>query len=326
MEQRVTQIENDLKTLAGKLEQALYRVDDYTTKSQGELAGAISEVKGTTDDQIKNMQEIIEARILVIENEILQWKEWSKGIENRIGALELGHQNMIKESQGIYPDLAALNHRLQVIEGNRTGDSGSGSGGSRKSIMEYRFWENVRTLENDRTMYRDWRARFKGTYKQVGPPTGWREVLEYLESPEAMKKQEITSEDLKIWLTSPGGNAAKRAGMTEGGIMKMGEDLDVILQSKCGEKSQACTLWKRSKEDGILAYFWINVWYMSTSGEGITIRTTSLMNPTTSKKDEEVMYDVQKWLDDEREMEAMGIDRLGVDYRIAAVKRICTQM
>ena len=107
--------------------------------------------------------------------------------------------------------------------------------------------------------------------------------------------------------------------------MKMGEDLDVILQSKCGEKSQACTLWKRSKEDGILAYFWINVWYMSTSGEGITIRTTSLMNPTTSKKDEEVMYDVQKWLDDEREMEAMGIDRLGVDYRIAAVKRICTQ-
>ena len=48
------------------------------------------------------------------------------------------------------------------------------------------------------------------------------------------------------------------------------------------------------------------------------------MCPVMSKKDEDVMLDVQKWLDEIKELVAMGQEELGVGYKITALKMIAT--
>ena len=78
-------------------------------------------------------------------------------------------------------------------------------------------------------------------------------------------------------------------------------------------------------EDGLLAYAWIHSWYMQVSGLGVSQKRGWLMSPPQSKKDEDVMYDVQVWMDEERELIAMGEEGLAPGYKITALKRIATQ-
>ena len=48
------------------------------------------------------------------------------------------------------------------------------------------------------------------------------------------------------------------------------------------------------------------------------------MNPPQSSKDEDVMADIQKWTDEERELIALGEEPLGPGYRLTAIKAIAT--
>ena len=60
---------------------------------------------------------------------------------------------------------------------------------------------------------------------------------------------------------------------------------------KCGEG-----------EGGLIAWLKANAWYMQTSGLGMSNKRAKLMMPERSKKDEDVIRDFQKWVDDEREL------------------------
>ena len=54
-----------------------------------------------------------------------------------------------------------------------------------------------------------------------------------------------------------------------------------------------------------MAWVWINGHYLSTSGLGLSAKRSWLMNPPKSAKDEDVMADIQKWTDEERELIAL---------------------
>ena len=94
----------------------------------------------------------------------------------------------------------------------------------------------------------------------------------------------------------------------------MNNEIDSILQAKVQDRCQAYVLWKRA-ECGLLAWTWINAWYMQVAGMGISALRGKLMNPTQSKKDADVQADVQQWLDDEKELMAMGEEELGSDTK-----------
>ena len=48
------------------------------------------------------------------------------------------------------------------------------------------------------------------------------------------------------------------------------------------------------------------------------------MNPKQSERDEDVMIDKQKWMDEEGELVALGEKELGEGYKITAIKSIAT--
>ena len=86
---------------------------------------------------------------------------------------------------------------------------------------------------------------------------------------------------------------------------KVQEELESVLLAKSEDKSEAVIVTKRSS-DGILAWALINNWYMATSGFGICQRMAADMHPVQSKSDSEVMYDVERWQDEVRELMALG--------------------
>ena len=56
----------------------------------------------------------------------------------------------------------------------------------------------------------------------------------------------------------------------------------------------------------------------------MTQKRANVMNPTQSKRDEDVQYDYGTWKDDLRELQALGEEDLGAGYKITAMKLIAT--
>ena len=48
----------------------------------------------------------------------------------------------------------------------------------------------------------------------------------------------------------------------------------------------------------MLAWAMISSWYLQMSGMGMSQKRAWLMNPPQSKKDSDVMFDVQVWMDE----------------------------
>ena len=103
----------------------------------------------------------------------------------------------------------------------------------------------------------------------------------------------------------------------------MGEDEDLeilsqeqgtILLSKPEDKSEAFPL-NQGAKSRILAWAWVNNYYMTISGMGVSNRMGKVMNPEQSKKDEDVVFDVEKWLDEIRELVSLGQEDLPAGFR-----------
>ncbi len=100
------------------------------------------------------------------------------------------------------------------------------------------------------------------------------------------------------------------------------EELNTVMMAKSEDKSEAFLLTKRAGGKGILAWAWINNYYTATSGMGISARMAQIMNPKQAKKDEDVIWNVESWLDEIRELIAMGEVELPAGYKITALKMI----
>ncbi len=74
-----------------------------------------------------------------------------------------------------------------------------------------------------------------------------------------------------------------------------------------------------------MAWNFINRWYMATSGMGLTDRAQKMMSPDQAKSDAEVVYEVEKLIDEQRELRALGAADVPYVYRIAALRKIATQ-
>ena len=92
-------------------------------------------------------------------------------------------------------------------------------------------------------------------------------------------------------------------------LKTMEQELDAVLQGKVGDKSQAAVLWNRSEGNGIYAWAQIHNWYIQISGEGMMAKRTRVMYPKEPKEIKNIdsmMYEVQAWLDEIKELELLG--------------------
>jgi hypothetical protein len=92
---------------------------------------------------------------------------------------------------------------------------------------------------------------------------------------------------------------------------------------KADEKSEAFLLARRAKS-GWSAWYASNNWYSAVSGEGLSQRVTNLMKPKQSKRDEDVVHDVEKWMDELKECRALGASETPYDYMYTVIRGIAT--
>ena len=193
--------------------------------------------------------------------------------------------------------------------------------------MEYKCWDDVKKLDNDKTCFRDWKQSMRGAYRQVTKVKGWKSAFEVFDLYKFIRMTGVEVEEVKkefyrrceLDALDPNCGAKLVAGDWE----RMEEDLNSIIQAKSEDKSQARMIWRRS-DSGIEAWMMINSWYMQTTGMGISQRRGYLMNPAQSKHDGDVIANLQNWMDEHRELQALGEEPLGFGYKITALKRIAT--
>lgn len=109
----------------------------------------------------------------------------------------------------------------------------------------------------------------------------------------------------------------------DGDFETLSGELEIVLLAKSEDKSKAFLQMQRAG-NGVLAWTWINSTHMAVSGMGISSSTGKVMTPDQSKRHEDVVYDVEKWLDEIRELVAIGQVDFPSRYKIMGLKKIAT--
>jgi hypothetical protein len=183
--------------------------------------------------------------------------------------------------------------------------------------MEYKMIGDLGKLTNDKSGFRDWKVKTKHVLLSIYRDDTVMEILEYIE--------ETTTKWTGSETMSESYDDAELNGITceKGKWEKWGREIKSLVLQKADEKSEAFLLAKRVKF-GWSAWYVLNKWYSAVSGEGLSQRVTNLMKPKQSKRDEDVVHDVEKWMDELKECRALGASEMPYDYMYTAIRGIAT--
>ena len=198
-----------------------------------------------------------------------------------------------------------------------------------KPIMDFRVWDDLSKLTSDRTRFRDWKMKFRSALRQCTRSKSVLRILDFVEKHNyfnrpGMNKEEITT-IMADFYSDPTNQDVEMSDFE-----RLSDEVEMVIRAKSEDKSEASVLMNRATnimgegKAGLLGWVKINAWYMQTSGMGISLRLGQVMNPPQSKSDEEVIHDVEKWLDDQRNLTSLGEDPLPPGYKITGIKRIAT--
>jgi len=187
-----------------------------------------------------------------------------------------------------------------------------------KPITEYKSITYLPKLTNDKSGFRDWKIRMKNALKQIFRGSEFLKIMEWIETSGTKITGREEIDDIM--------DLAE----TEAGIPqhletyeKIGDALEGMLMHISEDKSESFLMTKRAS-NGWTAWHRVNKWYMATSGLGMTDRMAAIMKPPQSKKDEDVVYDVERWIDAMSECRALGGSELPYDHKLSALRMIAT--
>jgi len=332
---RITQQDAELRT---RMEQVIARADQSVQANNQAIDtrfGTVDTAMGNADGRIGVIESLIQG---INTADIDQLKNIVSALASQDVGTHLGNMNarigvMEQGMSGIQAQLTAHGQKVgsmetdqqQIIgevrkinEGGRGPERDRGPG---KLVMDHRCWEEVRKLTNERSGFRDWKVRFKDAMKQISKCKAWKSLMEFVEDPKRSTGE--TEQTLEEKWEEYNMLEGIDTGTVTADWDNLSQELETILLAKSEDKSEAFLLTKRAG-NGILAWSWINDYYTATSGMGISKRMGMVMMPKGSKKDEDVMYDVEAWLDELRELIAMGEPDLPPGYKISAIKSIAT--
>jgi len=157
--------------------------------------------------------------------------------------------------------------------------------------MEYRMIGDLTRLSNDESGFRDWKVRTQNAITSVFNTQKISEILGWLEEPNKVILGSETSDDLLQMILNDGINVELKD------WENWGSAILTLLTQKSDDKSEAFLVTKRSKT-AWAAWPVIHKWYSAISGLGMSSTMQRLMRPDHAKKDEEVIYEVEKWMDE----------------------------
>ena len=212
---------------------------------------------------------------------------------NEAAAFKFFEGNVVNE-------IRRLEAKINEQAGRGQTPSGEGRDRHGKPITEYKSINELGKLANDKTGFRDWKYRMKNALKQVCRDEGILKIMEWLEKPTTRLTGTETLDELMQQAEDD-----EDVQQNEPLYKKLSEDLQAMLLFLSEDKSQAFLMVKRA-DNGLIAWNRVNKWYTATSGIALSDRIAAIMRPSQAKRDEDVMYQVEKWLDDVRRCRAMG--------------------
>ena len=309
MEGTVGTLVDQLNDYSGEITRLMKLIEDNDTGTkqaiQTEITGIQSQIAVVeqTYQTVKSAGTALDGRVVGIDTRVTMTEMVSAKANTDLGTL----------NNGIILKMAEIDTFMQ----NNEGGKGKGNEESKKPIMEYKMIGDLDKLTNDKSGFRDWKDKVKDAFGNIYKDEDFMKILEYVEDVSTKwtgsENLEETFDDVEL------------QGITVDKVKweKWGRDLKSLILQKSEQKSEAFLLVKRAG-CGWSAWYSINKWYSATSGENLSARMSKLMNPKQSKRDEDVMHDVEKWMDELRECSALGASEMGYDYRLTAIRGIAT--
>ena len=184
VEQRVTNLETNLTEFRTAYDVFRLNADKQFKEFQSQVDQALAQIV-TADQTLKNE----------IENQVRQRDGHMQEVVKLVGDLNDKNvayvQNLSQDLTQTKGDVLAKVSQLEAIVSNLTqsvadlarnmgtappGITGS-STGPQKILMEYRIWDDLKKLSNDRSVFRDWKSKFKSMYKQLSRVKGWQHIM-----------------------------------------------------------------------------------------------------------------------------------------------------
>ena len=219
--------------------------------------------------------------------------------------------------------------RLDALE-KAPGRSNSGGGKSFvKAILDSKVIMALKMLGNDRSEYRRWKERFENAFDQARP--GARTLLEGLGNKVMAEgipydAGVFNQDKVDDWIAEI---STQDEDLNTGDwtSTRMSKDLKAVLTEKC--EGEAYSMIKNASGigGGMEAWMKIHDWFSRISGLGMAERRTRVMMPNQAKKEDDIIYDVEKWKREMREVEQAvenegGEGKLPYAFKITALRKI----
>ena len=255
----------------------------------------------------------LDNKIVIVEQEIMDVEQNRiTPMENKLEKLQVDLTNLMINTQ----------NKIMEIESNQ-GQWEGGRERYQKPVTEFRVISDLKNLTNEKTGFKDWKVKMYNAMETVLETSNFRPIMTWIQDPSRKWTGTETDEETYEEAVTFAREAGDSNPCTQKEWRVWGNSLKTLLTQKAEEKSEAFLLVKRAG-CGWSAWHSVYKWYSAVSGEGITDRMTKLMSPSPSKKDGEVMYDVEKWMDELRDCRALGASPMGFDYMLSAIRKIAT--
>ena len=243
-----------------------------------------------------------------------------KEIMDKVEDDDLNHlETWVKELATVVHAMFMSTGAMFVQEGLRTtmtisnsGAGGHGGGASHhhpKGIMEHRVINNLKAVNGDKGLFRQWHQKFTTALGQYN--ARYEEMVHY------MVREIDLGRDLGAVIKKLGEVYGEMYTNASGDVWKV-----LIDKAEAEAYDKIKTI---QQGEGLKAYAVIYRWFTDVSGLGLAEQARRLMHPEPPKKEDDLAEHVEMWLDKMRRLEAHGDEyKLAPVFKINALRMLTT--
>ena len=198
---------------------------------------------------------------------------------------------------------------LHMLAATGGGGYGGGHGGGskyQKTIMEHKVIQYLRTVNGDKSLFRQWHQKFTTALGQV--PGAHEEIIQRM-----VKEIDLGKELEKVVTTLK--DEHEEFGKVSGDVW------NVLIDKAEAEAYDKIKM--VPKGQGVIAYGVLYRWFTDVSGLGLAEQARMLMAPTAPKREEDLAEHVEMWQDKMRRLEAHGEEfKLAPVFKINALRTL----
>ena len=275
----------------------------------------------------------LDSRTAMLESSFQTLAEGLRAKSGELEGLITGNKDALNaDIQDLKPRLETifgeLGTKMKKLEGESTGRAGGGNGG--KPILESKAIAGLGKLGSDKSEYRLWREKFENAMDQVRP--GSKTLLlvwgnKVMSDGIPMKEEGgFDVEAVEDW-SKEAADEDSDLDLDKWSLIRIGKDLMAVLTDKCEGEARDMVKNASREDSGIEAWMKLHDWFTRISGMAMSDRRNRVMSPNQSKREEDIIHDLERWKREVREVETAdendgGEGKLPYTYKLSALKKL----